>query len=220
MESIHQQNSISSCVILGTDTGCGKTHISRQLLLLAQHNGQSAIGMKPVATGWNPNTPPETQEDIAALRAVSALLPPIDDQCPYLFPEPISPHLAAHHAGIEIDPSKIQGAYQRLQSIAQCIIVESAGGVLSPLNDTLDMADLPHLLSLPALLVIELRLGCINQGRLAAEALINRNVNVLGWIANRLPNAHIDFEEEVLSTLTRTLPFPQWKITSAADTQR
>ena len=199
---------ISSCVVLGTDTDAGKTYTSVRLLHYANQQGLRAIGMKPVATGWDVNRPRETQEDIAALRGASTFLPQVIDQCPYLFSPPVSPHLAARHAGVVIDPKIIQKAYNRLEEQADCVIVESAGGVLSPLNDDLDMADLPQLLGLPALLIVDMRVGCINQGRLAAEALHNRNVPMLGWIANDRASTQIAFKEEILATLKQNLPFP------------
>ncbi|MES2205390.1 MAG: dethiobiotin synthase [Pseudomonadota bacterium] len=200
---------ISSCVVLGTDTDAGKTYTSVRLLNHANQQGQRAIGMKPVATGWNMNMPPESQDDVAALREASVSpLPKVSDQCPYLFSPPVSPHLAARQAGIMIDPAVIQQAYSRLQKQADCIIVESAGGVLSPLNDNLDMVDLPALLGLPGLLIIDMRVGCINQGRLAAEALQHRNVPMLGWIANYRASTPIAFQEEILATLKQSIPFP------------
>lgn len=205
---------IQSCVILGTDTGCGKTYISTRLLRLAAQSNQSAIGMKPVATGWDPTRSPETQEDIAALRSLSSPLPDINDQCPYLFAEPISPHLAARHAGRPIEEDRLKTAFLRLQTLADCIVVESAGGVLSPLNETHDMADLPALFNLPALLVVDLRLGCINQGRLAAEALDRRQVPMMGWVANHHLASSLAYEAEVIDTLKQAIPFPYWSFES------
>jgi dethiobiotin synthetase len=205
---------LSSCIILGTDTDAGKTYISQQLLRLAQQQGLRAVGMKPVATGWDSFSSPEQQSDILALASASSLpLPPVEDRCPYLFAPPAAPHLAARQEGIQIDPQVIQAAYQRLQQQADCIIVESAGGVLSPLNDTLDMADLPRLLNLPAILVIELKVGCINQGRLAAEALTQRHVPMLGWIAN-LKHGELLFHREIMDTLQQAIPFPLLSVLS------
>lgn len=203
---------LRSCVILGTDTGCGKTHTSVTLLRQAAQQQICAIGMKPVATGWNPSSSPETQEDIAALREWSHPTPPLTAQCSYLFAPPISPHLAARQAAIAIAPEKIRADFLLLSGLAECIIVESAGGCLTPLSDTLDMIDLPLLLNLPAILVVDIQLGCINRARLNAAVLRNKNVPMLGWVANTYETPEHPkslCQEEVIESLAHYLDFPR-----------
>ena len=177
---------MTACFVVGTDTGVGKTHVSCALLqALAQHH-RRVVGMKPVAAGLVPWGEDWASEDAIALRAASTLaVPPALDN-PVLLPDPLSPHIAAARAGVEIDIAAIVTSYQTLAAQADAVVVEGAGGFLVPLTDTLTGADLAQALALPVVLVVGLRLGCLNHALLTAEAIRARGLTLAGWVANRI----------------------------------
>ena len=174
------------CFVTGTDTGVGKTLVSAGLLhALARHH-RRVVGMKPVAAGLVPWGEDWASEDAIALRAASTLaVPPALDN-PVLLPDPLSPHIAAARAGVEIDIAAIVTSYQTLAAQADAVVVEGAGGFLVPLTDTLTGADLAQALALPVVLVVGLRLGCLNHALLTAEAIRARGLTLAGWVANRI----------------------------------
>lgn len=174
------------CFVTGTDTGVGKTLVSAGLLhALARHH-RRVVGMKPVAAGLVPWGEDWASEDAIALRAASTLaVPPALDN-PVLLPDPLSPHIAAARAGVEIDITAIVSSYQALASQADAVVVEGAGGFHVPLTDTLTGADLAQALALPVVLVVGLRLGCLNHALLTAEAIRARGLALVGWVANRI----------------------------------
>lgn len=172
--------------VTGTDTGVGKTLVSAGLLhALARHH-RHVVGMKPVAAGLVPWGEDWASEDAIALRAAStlAVAPALDN--PVLLPDPLSPHIAAARAGVQIDIAAIVASYQALAALADAVVVEGAGGFLVPLTDTLTGADLAQALALPVVLVVGLRLGCLNHALLTAEAIRARGLTLAGWVANRV----------------------------------
>lgn len=174
------------CFVTGTDTGVGKTLVSAGLLhALARHHPR-VVGMKPVAAGLVPWGEDWASEDAIALRAAStlAVAPELDN--PVLLPDPLSPHIAAARAGVEIDIAAIVSSYQALAALADAVVVEGAGGFLVPLTDTLTGADLAQALALPVVLVVGLRLGCLSHALLTAEAIRARGLTLAGWVANRV----------------------------------
>ncbi|CAN7277415.1 dethiobiotin synthase [Acidovorax sp. LjRoot194] len=174
------------CFVTGTDTGVGKTLVSAGLLhALAPHH-RHVVGMKPVAAGLVPWGEDWASEDAIALRSAStlAVAPELDN--PVLLPDPLSPHIAAARAGVEIDIAAIVRSYQALAAQADAVVVEGAGGFLVPLTDTLTGADLAQALALPVVLVVGLRLGCLNHALLTAEAIRARGLTLIGWVANRM----------------------------------
>ncbi|MBV7539531.1 dethiobiotin synthase [Acidovorax sp. sic0104] len=174
------------CFVTGTDTGVGKTLVSAGLLhALAPHH-RHVVGMKPVAAGLVPWGEDWASEDAIALRSAStlAVAPELDN--PVLLPDPLSPHIAAARAGVQIDIDAIVRSYQALAAQADAVVVEGAGGFLVPLTDTLTGADLAQALALPVVLVVGLRLGCLNHALLTAEAIRARGLTLAGWVANRM----------------------------------
>ena len=175
------------CFVTGTDTGVGKTLASCALLhALAGHHAR-VVGMKAVAAGAEPDGHGGwVNEDTVALRAASTLAVPAALDNPVLLPDPLSPHIAAARAGVQIDIAAIVASYQTLAAQADAVVVEGAGGFHVPLTDTLTGADLAQALALPVVLVVGLRLGCLNHALLTAEAIRTRGLTLAGWVANRV----------------------------------
>ncbi|SFE58277.1 dethiobiotin synthase [Paracidovorax wautersii] len=174
------------CFITGTDTGVGKSLASAALLhALARHHAR-VVGMKPVAAGAEIIDGVLTNEDAVALRAASTLAVPPELDNPVLLPDPLSPHIAAQRAGAPIDIGTIVRAHRQLAGRADAVVVEGAGGWHVPLSDTATGADLAQALGLPVVLVVGLRLGCLNHAALTAEAIRARGLTLAGWIANRV----------------------------------
>jgi len=195
--------------VVGTDTGVGKTHACCALLHALARRHARVVGMKPVAAGGVETPEGFASEDSIAHRAASTIkvLPELD--CPVLLPEPLSPHLAAAHAGVRIDLATIVAAYAQLRMQADAIVVEGAGGFLVPLSETETGADLAVALGLPVVLVVGMRLGCLNHALLTADAIRARGLELAGWIANRIDP---DFlcPEENLEYLRARLGAPLW----------
>ncbi len=159
--------------VTGTDTGIGKTHASVRLLHALQLRGLRASGMKPVASGCRATPPGLRNEDAEALIAASSPAPAYADCNPYALAEPIAPHIAArrNHAEILLEP--LCEAYRRIARGTDRVVVEGVGGWLAPLSDSLMQADLVRALQLPVVLVVGLRLGCINHALLSARTTPN-----------------------------------------------
>lgn len=194
--------------IVGTDTNVGKTYVASALVKHFADNGLKAIGMKPVASGCELSDCNElVNQDVTALTNASNVSTPLDLINPYRFAPAIAPHIAADQAGVEIELSKILQAYERLSSLADVVIVEGAGGFYVPLNNTETLADLAVLLNIPVILVVGMRLGCINHALLTVEAIQARGLKLAGWIANEMaPNfAMLD---ENLASLQQRIAVP------------
>jgi len=172
--------------VTGTDTGVGKSLFSAALLhALARHHAR-VVGMKPVAAGTDCIDGVVSNEDVRALRAASTcVVPPALDN-PVLLPDPVSPHIAAARVGVRIDVAQLVEAYRALALLADAVVVEGAGGFLVPLSDTQNGADLAQALGLPVVLVVGLRLGCLNHALLSAEVIRARGLTLAGWVANHV----------------------------------
>jgi len=193
--------------VTGTDTGIGKTHVSVSLIRLLRTLGLGVLGMKPVASGAERCGEKWQNEDALALIGASSLALPYEWVNPYVFEAPVSPHLAAARAGRRVELAHLITAYRRLAAFADCVIVEGAGGWRVPLNPAEDIADLAVQLGLPVLLVVGMRLGCINHACLTQAAMQARGVSCAGWVANHLER-ELPCREEVLATLTERLGEP------------
>lgn len=172
--------------ITGTDTGVGKTLVTATLLESLRHLGIAAVGMKPVAAGSEMIDGLWVNEDVARLRAASAMALPERLVNPYLFREAIAPHIAAERKGVKIEIPRIVDACTGLMDQAEVVLVEGVGGFLVPIDARHDMADVALGLNLPVVLVVGMRLGCINHALLTQEAIMNRGLPLAGWVANRL----------------------------------
>lgn len=193
--------------ITGTDTGVGKTLFAAALLHALGALGVRAVGMKPVAAGADFVDGVWINEDVALLRAASALDAPLEWVNPYLFREAIAPHIAAERKGVRIDIPRIVAARDALAELAEVVVVEGAGGFRVPLGPASDIADLAVRLGMPVILVVGMRLGCLNHALLSAEAIAARGLRLAGWVANSI-DPGMAAHAQNLATLRARLPAP------------
>jgi dethiobiotin synthetase len=191
--------------VTGTDTGVGKTRVAVALLRALAAAGQRAVGMKPVSAGIGPHE--TVNADVAALAAAGSVDAPLADRNPYAFAPAIAPHLAAAAAGVAIDLDVIASAFERLRVRAETVVVEGAGGALVPLGARIDMLDVAARLDVPVLLVVGMRLGCLNHALLTAVAIRARGIRFAGWVANAI-DAAMPMRDENVATLAAMLPAP------------
>jgi dethiobiotin synthetase len=125
----------------------------------------------------------------------------------YAFAEPIAPHLAAGDAGVEIRLDPIVAAFAALSTNIDCVVIEGVGGWAVPLSPTLMQADLVRALKLPVILVVGLRLGCINHALLSARAIVDDGCKLIGWIGNRIDPEMARIDDNI-ATLRARLPAP------------
>lgn len=170
-----------SYFVTGTDTGVGKTLVSCALLHAFAAQGKRVAGMKPVAAGCGEE---ELHEDVVRLRAASTVQAGHGQINPYCFQRAVAPHLAAQFAGVIVNFSRISESFEELSGQADVVIVEGAGGFRIPLNAKQDSADLVVELKLPVILVVGMRLGCLNHALLSVEAIEARGIELAGWVAN------------------------------------
>ncbi len=189
--------------VTGTDTGVGKTTVSCALLRAFAAQEKRVIGMKPVVAGSENGKWPDVEQLIAASNIRAAR----EHINPYAFDPPISPHIAAQQAGTEVDLAVIQHAYQALSNQADIVIVEGAGGFLVPVNQTQNGADLARALNLPVILVVGMRLGCLNHALLTAQAIRIAGLSLTGWVANCV-DPQMRVLEENIATLEQRLACP------------
>jgi dethiobiotin synthetase len=170
--------------VTGTDTGIGKTLVAAAILRRLREAGVKVAGMKPVAAGAIAGPEGPANEDALLLQAESSTRHPYATVNPWLFEPAIAPHLAAAEAGTAIGTDRIATAHALLCASAEVVIAEGAGGFLVPLDDSRTMADLPALLGMDVILVVGLRLGCLNHAFLTAEAVAARGLTLAGWVGN------------------------------------
>ncbi|WP_440531458.1 dethiobiotin synthase [Variovorax sp. YR566] len=170
--------------VTGTDTGIGKTLVSSAMLSLLAGSGLRAVGMKPVAAGLEDMNGEWCNEDVEQLHAAGNVDAPLALRCPYLLRPPMSPHLAAREEGVHIALQPMLSAFAELSARADAVVVEGVGGFCVPFGDDLDSADLAVALGLPVILVVGLRLGCLNHALLSAEAIRARGLVLAGWVAS------------------------------------
>jgi dethiobiotin synthetase len=189
--------------VTGTDTGVGKTLVACALLHAIAASGRSAVGMKPVAAGREDGC----FHDVSALIASSSVGAVESLVNPYAFDPPIAPHIAAGLAGVRIDLDAIASAYARLQALAEVVVVEGAGGYMIPLNERETSADLARLLGLPVVLVVGMRLGCLNHALLTRQAIAASGLVCAGWVANCV-EADMPRLDENVAALAQRLDSP------------
>lgn len=193
-----------SYFITGTDTNVGKTYIASALLKHFSTNGLSTVGMKPIASGCELNNAGELiNEDVIALMESGTVDASLNVVNPYRFVPAIAPHIAAAQAGITIEVAAIQDAYHQLSTVADVVIVEGAGGFIVPINSNQTLADVAQALALPIILVVGMRLGCINHALLTVAAIEARGLKLAGWVANEIQPEMPMFEENLGSLQQR-----------------
>lgn len=193
--------------ITGTDTDAGKTVATAQLLRAFAANGQRAVGMKPVASGCEWRAETLWNSDVAAHAAASNVAAPLEWVSPYRFEPPISPHLAAAEAGVKVEVEHLLACSRHLENLADVVLIEGAGGWYAPLSDEASMATLAQRLGAPVILVVGMRLGCINHALLTAQAIIQSGLPFAGWLANRIDPGMSRYEDN-LAYLQKHLPAP------------
>jgi len=194
--------------VTGTDTGIGKTFVGVGLLHGLRRLGLRAAGMKPVASGSEADAAGNLKNaDARALQAASFGDWDYETINPYALSDPIAPHIAAQREGREIEAEPLLAAYRRLAAASDLVVVEGVGGWRVPFSATLQVRDLVTALDLSVLLVVGLRLGCINHALLTAESLIADGVRLSGWVANHA-EADYDTVPETLETLAERISLP------------
>lgn len=193
--------------ITGTDTGVGKTTISLGLLRWLREYGYKTAAMKPVASGSQWIDGFWRNDDALLLQREATVQLPYELVNPVALPEPVAPHIAAQLNGVVIDLDRIAAAFHAIQSRADIVIVEGVGGWKVPLNDTLTTVDLAERLGLPVILVVGIRLGCLNHALLTHDAIRASGLPLAGWVANVIDPECLNVSENI-ETLSRRLDTP------------
>jgi dethiobiotin synthetase len=183
-----------SYFITGTDTGVGKTLVSCALLHAFAAQGKRVVGFKPVAAGCDEN---DRSEDAENLRAASNVLATYGQINPYCFVPPVAPHIAARSSGVRIDLNRILTSFRELSTQAEVVIVEGAGGFLIPLNEKQDGGHLARELALPVIVVVGMRLGCLNHALLTQRVIDDYGLVCAGWVANVLADGMLALNENI-----------------------
>lgn len=172
--------------VTGTDTGVGKTVIAAALLRGLRERGQRVAGMKPVASGCRRSPDGIVSDDALALIAEASESAPYRIVNPYAFIPPIAPHVAAVEAGTRIDLRELERAYRILAGLADVVVIEGAGGWLTPIDAKHALADFARKVKADVVLVVGLRLGCLNHALLSAQAIEHSGLKLAGWVANAI----------------------------------
>ena len=193
--------------VTGTDTGIGKTFASASLLSALNASGLRAVGMKPVASGCAMTPLGLRNEDAQTLLDHSDGTPAYESVNPFALREAVAPHIAAREEGVDISVAPIERAFAKLSGAADWIVVEGVGGWCAPLSDALMQSDLAKALRLPVILVVGLRLGCLNHAILSARAIQSDGCELRGWVGNGI-DVSMQRVRENIQTLRERLPAP------------
>lgn len=195
--------------VTGTDTGVGKTYAACALLRAASAAGLSTLGLKPVAAGCEETDGGLRNEDALALMAASTVALPYAQVNPFALRAALAPHIAAAQEGRRLRSAQITGLVRGalMQGRADFTLVEGAGGWRVPLNENETLADVARELALPVLLVVGIRLGCINHALLTAEAIRHDGLRLAGWVANAI-DPQMEAQQENIDTLRERLAAP------------
>ncbi len=193
--------------VTGTDTGVGKTYVSCQLLKYYAEKGLRAVGMKPIAAGCELINGELVNEDVRLLQGAGNVQAPLELMNPYCFDLPIAPHIAAAQQNIEISVELIRDAFIELHKQADVVIVEGAGGISVPINAHQTVADIALALALPVIVVVGIRLGCINHTLLTVQAMTAQGLQLHGWVANHL-HADMPYAKENVAAISERLGMP------------
>ncbi len=189
--------------VTGTDTGVGKTRVAAALCHAMAARGLRVAAMKPVASGCALTAEGLRNEDAVALLGAMNVRAGYSEVNPYAFAPAIAPHIAAREAGIDIDFAVLDRAYERLRLGAEVLIVEGAGGWLAPLDETRSFAELAVHWQMDVVLVVGMRLGCLNHALLTVESIERRGLRLRGWIANAVDPGVERLQENIASLETR-----------------
>ena len=194
--------------VTGTDTEVGKTLISGGLITHLKKQHAVVAGFKPVVAGLSLIAGKMCNEDILALSRVMTYRPQEDflDICPYQLATPAAPHLVAKESGTHLDYSLMLNAFKAVREKSDAIVVEGVGGFKVPFHDDKTSADFAHDIGLPVILVVGMRLGCINHALLTVEAIQARGLRLAGWVANTI--GPMTLLQENITTLEHLIPAP------------
>lgn len=195
-----------SIFIAGTDTGIGKTTITCQLLTRLKQLGISSVGLKPIASGCEQSPNGLVSEDALSLIRASAFQAPYDIVNPFRFEAAIAPHIAAVQANQPLGLEQLLTWYEQTD-LCDIQLIEGCGGWLVPLNSQQSMADFVKAAELPVILVVGMRLGCLNHALLTVNVMRQQGVRLLGWVANCL-EADMPVLEDNIQTLKQAIPAP------------
>lgn len=193
--------------ITGTDTGVGKTYVSLGLMDALKSAGHVVVGMKPVASGCEQGTDGPVNEDALQLQTHASFAVPYGQVNPYAFLPAVAPHLAARAEGVTICCDTIVEVLEQLTETADRVIVEGVGGWMVPINETETMADVAARLNLPVVMVVAIRLGCLNHALLTAAAIQASGCRFAGWVANHI-EPDCEMREENVEALRQRLAAP------------
>lgn len=198
---------MKSLFVTGTDTGVGKTWITCNLMRQLIEQGLRVVGMKPVASGAVQHEGQLRNEDALQLLATANVEVPYEWVNPYCFAPAIAPHIAAQQAGMPMSLDVIKSAYQRLAALADVVVVEGVGGWAVPINTTKTMADIAVMLNMPVIMVVGMRLGCLNHAILTAQSIRSYALTLSAWVANSTEPAMPAWQENI-AALKSFIPAP------------
>ena len=201
-------NKSTGFFVTGTNTEVGKTLVSGALIVKLREQKINVIGFKPVVAGTYKDTSGITlNEDLETLRIASDLGHNELSLCPYVLDQPAAPHIVAAQQGLKLEMSVMTNAFKDIQKYAACVVVEGAGGLLIPINKDEDLGGFAKKIDLPIILVVGMKLGCLNHALLTNEAIKARNLKIAGWIANTLAQ-EMPLLQENLQTLQARINAP------------
>ena len=193
--------------ITGTDTGVGKTHMALALIQALRAAGRRVAAMKPIASGCQVTNEGLRNDDALQLQAAANVVIPYQQLNPYAFAPSIAPHIAARQNGQAIDIQRIVVGYHEIAAQADIVIVEGVGGWQVPIDERHTTVDLAKALGLPVILVVGLRLGCLNHALLTFDAILHANLPLAGWIANQIAPDTLALED-IIATLAARIEAP------------
>lgn len=206
---VEESSYVKSIFITGTDTGVGKTYFTVSLIQQLNNEGYKTFGLKPIATGCHYDGGGSlVNSDALAIQKVASIKKEYKVVNPIVYQKPIAPHIAAKEVGEELSVKTLINIINRsIQKEADFNIIEGVGGWAVPLNDEELMTDVVSALNIPVILVVGIRLGCINHAILTYEAIKKSNVRLLGWVANCLDNMMLNISENVVA-IKNLIPEP------------
>lgn len=193
--------------ITGTDTGVGKTRFTIALMRALKKSGIKVSGMKPIASGAHKTNGILMNDDAERIRCNCSDSLPYELVNPVIFEPPVAPHIAASNAGMDIDLGRIVSGYEKLKARSEFVVVEGVGGWRVPVSDNALLTDLVQALDLPVILVVGLRLGCINHALLTAEAVTKDGLKLTGWVGNVIDKDYL-YKQDTINTLKQRLIAP------------
>jgi dethiobiotin synthetase len=196
-----------SCFVTGTDTEIGKTLVASAFVYLQAQRGHRVAAMKPIAAGTEWRNGRWCNDDVDALAACASVALPQQITTPYLFQAAAAPHIAASLENVLIDRLHILSCFEQTRAQSEAVVVEGVGGFCVPLNDSYDTADMAKDLNLPVILVVGMRLGCINQALLTSEAIAKRGLKLMGWVANRV-DPQMLYPQENIEAIAQRIDAP------------